>query len=228
MHLLRGMQSSALLGLLEVTEPDGTVVNAVTYLAANDDVTIEFQLSFENTPDAGATTSTGFGITINNETGEIRVVPPPAPDPVIHNFLVHATAQDSSDDKEYRISIRVHLHNRVTSAWLTPPLLTLRPEAGELCRRPPACDSACERSSMTEPSAISRIVQISSGVRRQMLTAPGGSLSRRETGRALPRCKSRRFCRWTCKIRYQLHHRNQSHRAHTFRGGLGVGQQNPH
>jgi hypothetical protein len=76
-HLLRGMQSSALLELLEVTRPNGSVVNAVTYLATNADVTIDFQLSFKNTPDAGANppTCTGFGITINNTTGSFLARP---------------------------------------------------------------------------------------------------------------------------------------------------------
>ena len=133
-HLLRGMQSSALLGLLAVTEPDGSVDDAIDYLADNADVTIDFQPSFKNAPDAGANppTCTGFGITINNRTGSILARPPGAADPVIDNFLIHVTAHDSSDDSEYQTSIRVHLHDRVTSAWLTPPLLTLRPESGAL------------------------------------------------------------------------------------------------
>ena len=136
-HLLRGMPGAPLLGLLEVTETDGTDVDAVEYLAANADVTIDFQPTFRNLLDATVDppTCTGFGIVINNETGAIGFAPPdpaqPA-DPVVHNFLIHATAQDSSDDSEYRTSIRVHLHQRVTSAWLTPALLTLRPVGATL------------------------------------------------------------------------------------------------
>jgi hypothetical protein len=64
--------------------------------------------------------------------GEVRVPAPPGPATTIHNFLLHATAEDSSDDKEYRISVRIHLHNRVTSTWLTPPILTLRPDGPTL------------------------------------------------------------------------------------------------
>ena len=52
-HLLRGMQGSALLGLLAVTEPDGSVDDAIDYLADNADVTIDFQPSFKNVLDAG-------------------------------------------------------------------------------------------------------------------------------------------------------------------------------
>jgi hypothetical protein len=96
-HMLRGMQGSALLGLLEVTETDGSVDDAIDYLADNADVTIEFQPSFKNTPDAGANppTCTGFGITINNTTGSFLARPPVAADPVIHNCLIHVTAHDS-------------------------------------------------------------------------------------------------------------------------------------
>jgi hypothetical protein len=130
LHLLRGRDGPALLGLLEVTEEDGTVVDAITYLVANDDVKIDFQPTFTNLLDqtANPPTCTGLGITINNTTGSVRANPQPNPDPVVHNFLLHARAEDSSDDSEYRTSVRVHLHNRVTSAWLTPPVLTLRPE----------------------------------------------------------------------------------------------------
>ena len=133
-HMLRGTNRPALRVSVMFTRSDGVVEDAATYLAANADVTLNFQPSFKNVMDVTVNppTCTGFGITINNDTGEIRVDPPPTPGPVIHNFLVHATAQDSSDAKEYRISIRVHLHNRVASAWLTPPILTLRPESGAL------------------------------------------------------------------------------------------------
>lgn len=133
-HLLRGRTLPALLASIDVELPDGNTQDAATYLAANADVTIDFQPSFRNTLDltVAPPTCTGFGITINNTNGEVRVPPPPTPAPVIHNFLLHATAQDSSDGKEYRISIRIHLHNRVTSAWLTPPILTLRPDGPAL------------------------------------------------------------------------------------------------
>lgn len=133
-HMLRGTSRPALRDSVMFTRSDGVVEDAPTYIAANGDVTLSFQPSFRNEMDltVNPPTCTGFGITINNETGESRVDPPPTPEPVIHNFLVHATAQDSSDGKEYRISIRVHLHNRVASAWLTPPILTLRPESGAL------------------------------------------------------------------------------------------------
>jgi hypothetical protein len=133
-HMLRGTGRSALLDSLTFTRSDGVVEDAPTYLAANADVTLDFQPSFKNLLDVSVDPPicTGFGITINNETGEIQVDEPPIPGPVIHNFSIHATAQDSSDGKEYRTSVRVHLHNRVTAAWLTPPILTLRPESGAL------------------------------------------------------------------------------------------------
>jgi hypothetical protein len=133
-HLLRGTGWPELRDFVVFTRADGVVEDAPTYLAANADVTLDFQPSFNNVMDVTVDppTCSGFGITINNETGEIEVDAPPIPGPVIHNFLVHATARDSSDGKEYRTSIRVHLHNRITSAWLTPPILTLRPESGAL------------------------------------------------------------------------------------------------
>ncbi|HEX2226718.1 MAG TPA: hypothetical protein VHM64_06230, partial [Candidatus Binatia bacterium] len=132
-HMLRGSRREPLRDLLEFTLPDGSTEDAVTYLLTNGDVELNFQPSFRNLVDMAAVppTCTGFGITINFETGSIQV-DPPAPNPLIHNFLIHATAIDSSDGKEYRSSIRVHLHNRVVSAWLTPPILTLRQTADPL------------------------------------------------------------------------------------------------
>lgn len=129
-HLLRGGRRAPLRDLLDFTLPDGSTEDAATYLADNADVELDFQASFTNVIDEDSLppTCTGFGITINFRTGSIRVDPPPTPDPVIHNFLVHATAVDTSDGKEYRTSIRVHLHDKVISAWLTPAILTLRPE----------------------------------------------------------------------------------------------------
>ncbi|MBP8826867.1 MAG: hypothetical protein KBH05_10360, partial [Nitrospira sp.] len=122
-HLLRGRTLPALLSAIDVELPDGSTQDATAYLAANADVTINFQPSFRNVLDltVAPPTCSGFGITINNDNGEIRVPAPPGPATTIHNFLLHATAEDSSDDKEYRISVRIHLHNRVTSTWLTPP-----------------------------------------------------------------------------------------------------------
>lgn len=132
LHLLRGRTSRAFRTLVEFTRDDGIKQDAADYLAANADVTLGFQPSFRNVLDMtkNPPVCTGFEMTINHETGEIEV--PITADPDIHNFLLHATAEDSSDDKEYRISIRIHLHDRVTSAWLTPPILTLRPDGAAL------------------------------------------------------------------------------------------------
>ena len=132
-HMLRGSRRAPLQDLLEFTLPDGSTEDVVTYLLTNHDVTLNFQSSFRNLVDLAAVppTCSGFGVTINLNTGSIQV-DPPTPNRVIHNFLIHATATDSSDGEEYRTSIRVHLHNRIVSAWLTPPILTLRPSAAAL------------------------------------------------------------------------------------------------
>jgi hypothetical protein len=136
--MLRGSRREPLREVLEFTLPDGSTEDAVTYLLTNHDVELDFQASFRNVIDVATVppTCSGFGVTINFETGSIRV-DPPSPNPLIHNFLVHATAVDSTDGEEYRASIRVHLHNRVVSAWLTPPILTVRPETGALPQTTP-------------------------------------------------------------------------------------------
>lgn len=128
-HLLRGNHRLNVRDGLEFTRPNGSTVDAATYLASNADVTLEFFPSFKHTVDVTTTPPqcTGFGIRIDTETGTVEVDAPPTPDPVIHNFILHARAEDSSDGKTYETTIRVHLHNKVMSAWLTPPVLTVRP-----------------------------------------------------------------------------------------------------
>ena len=88
LHLLRGRDGPALLGLLEVTEGDGTVVDAITYLVANDDVKIDFQPTFTNLLDqtANPPTCTGLGITINNRLGPGGSFA--SSGSIIHNFLI--------------------------------------------------------------------------------------------------------------------------------------------
>src|SRR5262245_31731364 len=133
-HLLRGNRRPALRDGLQFTKSDGTKEDATTYLAANHDVSLDFRPAFRHDIDFTTTPAicSGFGIHINNDTGQIDVDAPPTADPVIHDFLLHAIATDSSDGKQYRTSVRVHLHNRVTGAWLTPPVLTLRPSGAPL------------------------------------------------------------------------------------------------
>jgi hypothetical protein len=132
-HMLRGSQHDPLSDLLEFTLPDGSTEDVITYIGTHHDVEIDFQSSFRNVIDVSTVPQTciGFGVTINFQTGSIRVDPPP-PNPLIHNFLIHVNAADTSDGNEYRTSVRVHLHNRVVSAWLTPPILTVRPQSGTL------------------------------------------------------------------------------------------------
>ena len=132
-HMLRGSGRAPLQDLLEFTLPDGSTEDVVTYLLTNHDVTLKFRSSFRNLIDLAAVppTCSGFGVTINLNTGSIRV-DPPTPNPLIHNFVIDAIATDSTDGEEYRTSIRVHLHNRVISAWLTPPIVTLRPSSDPL------------------------------------------------------------------------------------------------
>jgi hypothetical protein len=115
-HLLRGRQRTLLRDTLNFILPDGSRRDAARYLRDNADVELDFQPSFKNTIDEESIppSRVGFGIRITVETGSIRV-DPPTPDPVIHNFLVHAIAVDTNDDEEYSTSIRVHLHDTGSS-----------------------------------------------------------------------------------------------------------------
>ena len=136
-HLMRGNHRLDLRSGLLFILPDGTEQPARVYmdpiLNPAQDVILEFRPSFDATLDmtVDPPISSGFGIRINDFTGQIDVDAPPTPAPVIHNFILNVIATDSTDNKQHTTSIRVHLHNRVTSAWLTPSVLTLRPQGGD-------------------------------------------------------------------------------------------------
>ena len=77
-HMLRGSRHDPLSDLLEFTLPDGSTEDVVTYIATHGDVELDFQSSFRNVIDVSTVpqTCTGFGVTINFQTGSIRVDPP--------------------------------------------------------------------------------------------------------------------------------------------------------
>src|SRR5688500_12390334 len=67
----------------------------------------------------------GFGITVNSQSGLISVGPNPESE-TIYNFTVIATVVANKNDpasKRLRAFLRIHLHNYVAKAWLSPSSL---------------------------------------------------------------------------------------------------------
>ena len=114
-HLLRG-QSIDLLRLLYVGEDPARV-----FRSAHHGVAYSFAPFFKK-ESGGATIHTGLNITVNTVTGTLTTQrAPPAVEK--RNFLVKAIAQLAGEE---RITyVRVHIHQSIEDAWLTPNVLTV-------------------------------------------------------------------------------------------------------
>lgn len=124
-HLLRG-QNITLLNLLRV---EGTP--AAEYATAHATVTYLFTPTFLAPPSNVTAANPDMLMSVDMATGRVQADDgnPATPVP---NFLVVARATDSADNTSAETVMRIHIHNHVTQAWLTPPVLTLRPTGGAL------------------------------------------------------------------------------------------------
>ncbi len=112
-HLLPGLSGPALDQMLKFTGTEGSV-------------TTTFSTNFEVDED-----DVGVGI---DEHGVITVADPlPAPSPGmprLRSFIVDAQVRDG--DQEFHAHIRFHIHDTMTSMWLTPSPLTVRVDTTDI------------------------------------------------------------------------------------------------
>lgn len=105
-------------------DPDS--VFAAEYFQNNADVTLTFTIA-DASKDAGASTRTFTGISVNRDSGAVTVnsaATMPALFP--QNFLIEAHAT-TAGQPPFRELIRVHIHRSIQRIWLTPAVLNLRP-----------------------------------------------------------------------------------------------------
>jgi hypothetical protein len=114
-HLLRG-QSIDLFALLRVGSQTAT-----DFRTAHPAVTYTFTPFFKNVSGAG-TQHAGFNVTVDTQTGMLttQLALPPTEK---KNFLVKAVA--TLDGESRGTHIRIHIHDAVMEAWLSPPILTV-------------------------------------------------------------------------------------------------------
>jgi len=123
-HVVAGSTSPALDADLRINHGTPPVeISATDPLPTG--VSITFRAAF-NGADAGVNFS-GFGVTVNQNTGAVTAANPLPGAPFLHNFLIHATVTDASvaPPKTFVVKVRVHIHNAVVAAWLTPNPLSI-------------------------------------------------------------------------------------------------------
>lgn len=115
-HLLRG-QSITLFDLLMVGDKKASV-----YKTSNPTIEWKFTLLFKGA--LTGTTYSGLNIEVNTTTGKITTQAT-APAVEKRNFIIEVKAKDPADMKESETKIRVHIHQGITEAWLSPSPLTV-------------------------------------------------------------------------------------------------------
>jgi hypothetical protein len=123
-HLLRGM-SANLIDMLRVGDD-----TAIVFRNNNPLVSYAFTPFFKKTSGAG-TQHTGSNITVDTSTGAITTLAA-APVPEKRNFLIKAEAKLAGEKRE--TLIRIHIHQSIAEAWLSPSLLTVQKITGNFCK----------------------------------------------------------------------------------------------
>jgi hypothetical protein len=77
--------------------------------------------------DAGSGLVHKFGIELNTVTGRLQI-DQTLPSPRLYNFIIEATVVDNnaSIPNTFKSAIRIHVHNRLVTPWLTPSKLSIR------------------------------------------------------------------------------------------------------
>jgi hypothetical protein len=128
LHVLKGQSTPDLSARhISFTKMNGQTVWARDYLNdANNhnDVSLVFTPLIKSAPDGDLLK--GGGVEVNTKTGVVKAVDP-LPNPHLRNFILRGEITNTADAKKYTLSIRIHVHESVTSFWLTPDILTIRP-----------------------------------------------------------------------------------------------------
>ena len=130
-HLVVGATSRTLNDLLVINhETPGKNDFALPPLPH--DVTVNFTANFVGI--LAADKFKGFGVTLDVKTGAVSVAAHVPGTPFLRNFIVRAVVKDASvaPATVFTREIRFHVHQAVTSAWLTPDTLDLRRDADGL------------------------------------------------------------------------------------------------
>lgn len=127
-HLLRGATSRELISTgLRVVDETGSAPDAPNYLLLTPGDRIVFTPQFKRTSAPGADYENNeLGFRVDQRTGAVTASVQHTR--IKHNFVIEIQGvnQDGSVSSNIE-TIRVHVHDSVTDAWLTPDPLTIRP-----------------------------------------------------------------------------------------------------
>jgi len=121
LHLIPGAHFDS---LLKVWESD-TSWRWASVIAA--DVNSQINVEFKPLINLGASGNVHkFGITIDTGTGlfEVDSTLPASPNR-LYNFIIEATVTDETTNKSISSAIRIHIHDEILAAWLTPSHLSI-------------------------------------------------------------------------------------------------------
>jgi hypothetical protein len=129
LHVVRGVTLHSLAKSIELRDP------AVSEFAIHGDtppahIRIRFRPHFQPEPPATPDVTSGHGVRVNDRTGLITVLPAPAGGRRLRNFMLTISAQDTNTQAELTLRVRVHVHDAMVRAWMTPATLTIRPDGG--------------------------------------------------------------------------------------------------
>jgi hypothetical protein len=129
-HMTRRSSSIPMAEWLRVSStdpanPGNSDLSLTDFLSAYGDAECIFKPTFPATLNPSTGDYEGFGVTVNSRSGLISVGPNPTSQP-LYNFTVIATLVANRNDpasKRLRTFLRIHLHNYVAKAWLSPASL---------------------------------------------------------------------------------------------------------
>jgi hypothetical protein len=126
-HLLRGTTSRDLTATgLSVVDENGDQPSADNYLLTSPNDRIVFSPQFKSTgPPGGDYENSAIGIRVNQRTGAVTAAL--SPSRIKNNFVMEIQGRNQDGSTSNIETIRVHVHNSVVDAWLTPEHLTVRP-----------------------------------------------------------------------------------------------------
>ena len=126
-HLLRGTTSRPLTDTgLRVVDENGDQPSAGNYLLTTPQDSIDFRPQFKRTSPLGSDhENADIGIRVDRKTGAVTATP--SPSRTKNNFVMEIQGKNHDNSVSNVETIRVHVHDSVTEAWLTPDSLTVRP-----------------------------------------------------------------------------------------------------
>jgi hypothetical protein len=124
-HVVRGQQSVALWeGLVLIPDVGPPVFGDVPTSYPGDVQSLTFVPLFRNTGPNSQGRFVNFGVEVEARTGQVFALATP-PTTVVDNFVIEARVRLTTGGTKVA-RIRIHVHDRLDRAWLTPSTLSIR------------------------------------------------------------------------------------------------------